>query len=181
MKKFLVLIAAMAMAVSVLGVGYALWSTELQIEGTVNTGTVEASWSVEDMYVVEQKDVSDIICRLERPDLMVVDLMNAYPSAEYYCLINIHSTGSVPIHIADVLIDRGNLPPGTTVEILPNDMGAPQIACSTQLHQGEAAFGLLHIHLENDAEQNTQYSFSVKTAANQYNEPDACGDGVINP
>jgi hypothetical protein len=181
MKKFLVLFAAVTMAVTVLSVGYALWSTSLTINGTVNTGTVEASWSVESMYVEEAKDVSDIICRVQSPDLMTVDLINAYPSAEYYCLINIHSTGSIPIHIADVLIDRGNLPQGTTIEILDDPQYGPPLACSTQLHEGEAAFGLLHIHLENDAVQNTQYSFTIQTAVNQYNEPDACHDGVINP
>ena len=176
MKKFLVLFAAMAMAVTVLSVGYALWSTTLTIDGTVNTGTVEAAWSVEDQWVDEIKPgTSAIYCEGAGTDLLTVTIENAYPSAHYYCLIDIHSMGTIPVHINNILIDKSGLvDPNSTVEILPDPAGRLPLACSTQLHQGDSAYGLLHIHLENGEPQNEQLKFAVRTGVNQYNEPEVC-------
>ncbi len=44
------------------------------------------------------KDVSDIRCEI-LDNVLVVVLTGAYPSIDYYCDIDIHSLGSIPVHI----------------------------------------------------------------------------------
>jgi hypothetical protein len=176
MKKFLVLFAVTALAVTALSVGYALWSTTLTIDGTVNTGTVEAEWSVERAWVDEIKPgTSRIFCEGHNTDLLTVRIENAYPSAHYYCLIDIHSLGTIPVHIGKIVITDDFVDPDSVVEIVPDPSGqGPPIRCSTQLHQSERAWGLLHIHLDNDEPQDGTLTFRSKINVNQYNEPEDC-------
>jgi hypothetical protein len=124
------------------------------------------------------KDVSDIRCTMSDDQqgipnqILNVEITNAYPSIDYYCDIDIHGTGSVPVHISDVTLDDGTgqppLPAGTTLELeacrfvpnggqppggtLPSPLGA-------QLHASDRVYCTLHVHLPNAAQQDT------------YNEP----------
>jgi sugar lactone lactonase YvrE len=136
------------------------------------------------------KDVSDIRCTMSDDQqgipnqILNVEITNAYPSIDYYCDIDIHGTGSVPVHISDVTLDDGTgqppLPAGTTLELeacrfvpnggqppggtLPSPLGA-------QLHASDRVYCTLHVHLPNAAQQDTTYRFSGSVTANQYNEP----------
>jgi hypothetical protein len=173
MKKFLVLFAVTALAVTALGVGYALWSTTLTIDGTVSTGNVDARWSVGDQWVEEAKDVSRIICEGAGTTELAVTIENAYPSAHYYCELDIHSIGSVPVHIGNVVIDS-ELRASSTVEILPHSTLVPPIRCSQQLHEGQVAYGLLHVHLSNANPQGGTLRFESTINVNQYNDAEVC-------
>ena len=138
------------------------------------------------------KDVSDIFCSMltgqngQLNGVLVVHVENAYPSIDYYCDIDIHSTGSIPVHIMDVILGDGNsptpLPVGATLQLencafVPNGTQPPGTLLPdptnpqfTQLHFSDRVICTLHFHLENNAGQDATYTFWGTATAGQYNE-----------
>jgi hypothetical protein len=175
----------LVIALAGLSVGYAVWSTSLVVGTTVNTGNVDIAWSgprrVWDTEP-DEKDASEIVCSISADEhVFTVTLNEAYPSIHYFCELDIHDTGSVPVHIVDFDFDRSSLPPGTTVELVnttdPNtgEPVEPILPCA-QLHEGDQAWATLHVHLSNEAQQNTQYEFTGWVTGQQWNEADQCGE-----
>jgi hypothetical protein len=152
---------------AILGLGYAKWSETLTIDGTVNTGIVDAELSAGESWDTEptEKDVSSISCYVdpENPKRLIVTLKNAYPSIDYYQEFDIHNTGTIPVKVENITIDRGNLPSGATVEI-------PDLAVGEQLEPSVPEWFTLHVHLDNDAVEDTTYAFSIDIDVTQWNE-----------
>lgn len=158
------LIAIMALAGT--SAGYAMWKETLFIDGTVNTGNLDAAWSVEECgdseTPVPEKDFSSISARIEGYTL-IVTLTDAYPCIDYWVNVNIENTGTLPFHIYwDGIIEAAF--PGT-VTFTPNPDGL-------QIHPGpeNAWYGTLTIHLNNDAEELTIYTFTTDLVVHQWNE-----------
>jgi hypothetical protein len=168
MKKLLTLMVVAVLALSALGVGYALWSETLTITGTVNTGSIGAAWSADAMWDDEaaNKDVSSIECHVGNPAQseleteLYVNLTNAYPSINYYCEFNVEGTGTVPVHLIGPTVT--NFDP--CLEVGVTDL------TSSQLHTGDIVTGLISVHLTNACEQTTTYGFSGELVYHQYNE-----------
>jgi hypothetical protein len=168
MKKIGLICLVVVMALGAFGVAGALWWDWLYIDGIVQTGSIGAQWSIEDDYDDESKDVSFIDAYLVEPDVMFIDIINAYPSVTYTVEWNIECTGSVPIHFDRPFIST-TLPAGATLTF--TDMaGVPIDWSQVQLHQGDVMYGMLTVHLDNDALQNTSYWFGITLDYGQYNE-----------
>ena len=168
MKKIGLLCLALVLALGSLGMAGALWSDWLYIDGYVYTGDIGAEWSIEAFYDNEGKDFSGIDAWLVDPGYMIIDIYNAYPSVTYTVEWNIECTGSIPIHFDTPWIDT-DLPAGATFAF--TDMaGAPINWYGYQMHPGDVLFGLLTIHLENDAAQDWGYYFWIDLQYGQYNE-----------
>jgi hypothetical protein len=146
--------------------------TELSVDG--GNSWMAAAEPVRVVLMEEVKDISEIICEGAGTTELKVTIQNAYPSAHYYCEIDIHSRGSIPVHIGNLVVDNTFIDPRSVAEILPHPTLDPDIRCSQQLHQGQAAYGLLHIHLENDEPQSSTLTFNSAINVNQYNEAEAC-------
>lgn len=167
MKKLYLILAVLLVSLLLAGFGIARWYETLTISGTVNTGTVDAELSVGDCWDSEpdEKDLSSIECTLTADNkTLLVTINNAYPCIDYYCDFDIHNTGSIPIKVWEMVINRGNLPTSATVEIT-----GPELPY--QLEPGNMAYWTLHVHLDNDAEEDMDYTFSVSIDAGQWNEP----------
>lgn len=104
------------------GAGYAAWTASLHVEGTIQTGSVDAVWDqqtdrefvgilnpqtglVVDGPIPEGKDVSDCVSSLQEGQvtrLVNFTVSNAYPS--YTCEITVGAIvqGSVPVHISQI-------------------------------------------------------------------------------
>jgi hypothetical protein len=163
--------AVVMIALMVAGISFAMWTETITISGYVNTGEVDVSWSVGDGYdsEPEAKDVSSISGTVSQDgNTLTVTVSNAYPCIDYYLPIDVSNTGTIPVIISDIVVDKGNLPTGCTVEILPDPNKDLDIAEGTQIE--EAAFGLLHVHLTNDAVENGYYWFTVTVTVVQWNE-----------
>ena len=165
MKKIGLICLALVLALGVLGVGYGLWDKTVYIEGTVNTGEVNAIMSVGDCSDTEppEKDVSSIECYLDPNDnqVLIVTITNAYPSIDYYCNFDITNTGTVPVIVNGYTV-TSTLPVGATLEV-PDFVG-------TQIEPDLSVYGQLHVHLANDAEELTTYTFEVGIWLVQWNE-----------
>jgi len=160
-RKGIALFASMMIALMITGVAFALWSEELVISGTVETGNVDVELIAGLSYDTEEKDVSEIYCYVEDGVLIVV-VENAYPCIDYYQDFSVHCLGSVPVDLASIEYTH-DLPGTCTAEILGFREGM-------QLHFCEEAIGTVHIHLSNDAEELATYTFRMTMDWWQYNE-----------
>lgn len=191
MKKAIGMFAALILALGMTGVGYATWQKSLYINGTVNTGTVDVAWSEEyswdtdDWVFIDDlpsdiKDVSKILCEIDDLDLntLHVTVTNAYPSIDYYNVVNIANVGTIPVHLYVVSL---NSPAVVEVDIsyyydydltrsiteLPDGY--------IQLHPGEIIYAVIHVHITQDAVEGRigelAYTFDAEIVAVQWNMP----------
>lgn len=164
---FMVLVLALAFV----GVGYGLWSEVLYIDGTVETGDVDVEFGPDPQTSENDhgKDVGNCdayVTQIATPnDHLVIDLTNTYPSYECWVTFDVISTGSIPVHIYQP--DFTDLPPTTEVTVnvetcYPDD---------TQVHQGDSESCTIYIHVEQGAQEDSEYTFSAEVEARQFNEP----------
>jgi len=152
MKKVGLLGLVLVLCLAVVGVGYAHWTKDLSIDGTVVTGTFDAEMSQgtpTDNEPVE-KDVAEPTCTLadrdndgvnEAVDLLIV---NAYPSYEATFPLDVHCIGSVPLHINDISITCQD--PFLDVQIVDPDTGQfPDLP--VQLHECQEYWFDVVIHV----------------------------------
>lgn len=164
MKKIGLLVMALVVAMGLLGVGYAMWSEDLTIDGTVNTGDVDVEWSLEawgDNEIVG-KDASSIDAYITGNTLFVI-ITDAYPCITYYVDFDIDSFGSVPIRVK-VVPGASTLPAGAIT--------FPVNLEGYQLHEGESYYGTIEVHFDNTMgiTEDTPYTFSYTLQCVQYNE-----------
>lgn len=165
MKKKVVLLGlVLVLCLGGVGIGSAMWSDVLTIDGTVNTGTVAVEWSLEGTDCSDTKGASSVTANIVDKNL-VVTITNAYPCIYYYVYFDIHNSGSIPVHLGPWL-SSGTVPPeAVTIDDLSG----------LQLHPCEAAWGILVIHFDNymGIEQGTQYTLVLSNEAVQWNEAPA--------
>ena len=162
MKKIGLLALALVLALGSLGVGFALWSETLYLDGYVYTGELSADWSLEAYGDDEaaDKDVSWV-------DAYIVDgwlyvyVYNAYPCINYYVDFDVTNTGTIPLHVCNLYCDYYGFPGTVTI----TNLG------SNQVHSGDSVYGTIEIHLDNTAEENGYYYFYCDQTVVQYNEP----------
>jgi hypothetical protein len=182
---FMVLI----IAVAALGVGYGLWNEFLYIEGTVNTGEVDAELAVESITEDDHgKEVGDCTTVLSDKDgdgdneWLDVAITNGYPSYSCTVQISVINNGTIPIHIYQPSITNPN-PTELTVSL------GTCYADDTQIHPAgdpEPDHDLCEfiVHVEQEADENSTYTFSAEIEARQFNEtrcPNDCsGNGTCD-
>lgn len=103
--------------------------------------------------VVDPKDVGDVTAYICCGKTIKSFITNAYPSYKVYISFTIQNKDSKRVHIDEVSIEEYD---NTAFEI-----AISTIAC-TWICPGETLDGLLTVHILQEAEQNSQYSFNVK-------------------
>jgi hypothetical protein len=184
---FLLLIALAA-----LGVGYGLWSKLLLIHGTIETGRVDARWTLVTCAEFhpwpeggiagefEGKDVGKTTAWIDTIDDQIIHVLidNAYPSYAVDCEVHFQNDGTIPVIIrgTSVLPVSDNL-----TGCVHSGENAKSMACDqltvefidnlgTQLDPNDKAASSLVFHLEQPAEQNATYAFDVQVCMAQWNE-----------
>jgi hypothetical protein len=168
MKKVTLIALALVLCLGAIGIGYAKWFDELTISGIVETGTLDAELSAHGSMDSEpaEKDVSYIHCWVDEfnPKLLHVEVVNAYPSINYWQEFDIYNSGTIPFIVDNVTYNRGNLPADTDLRILGTG------AVGDQIHPGEAYWYDLWVHLNNDAGEGNTYWFTIEIFCTQWNE-----------
>lgn len=174
MRKIGLLSLALILALGTLGVGYALWYEDLFIVGTVNTGTLDATWSIGDYGADgDTKNVSEVGMSISQDGhTLTLTVDNAYPSVVYYWNFDITNTGTIPIHVGQFVIDWDGIPAVAFVlQDQSLDYGLTWEG-PDQLHAGDSGWGEIWLHFDNTALENHQYTFNVNLSVGQYNEFD---------
>jgi len=171
----------LVIALATMGLAYGLWSETLTIDGTVYTGEVDVGLSLVqvDEWVTllpggqnipepdEKADAANCSAELKDTDpsdgyeLLEITASGAYPSWHCSVKFDVHNLGNVPVLIHQPKQESG-----------PTWVGLDGCyANETQLEQGEQAFCTILIHFDNDeADENTTYTFEYTILAHQWNE-----------
>ena len=162
------------MALAGVSAGYALWFDTLYIDGSITTGSIGAQWSIEGMGDIGDDDpeVKDQYSWVEAfgdgTDTLSIYVYNAYPCITYWVDINIENTGTIPIHVQDINWINNDLlfyNEGTFTVTWDGGVTFP-----VQIHPGDAIYGTVEIHLNNNALQDHTYTFSGDLIYHQWNE-----------
>ncbi len=160
---FLVLMVGMA----AVGASYALWSKTITLSGSVATGKVDMEWSTftDDDNGIDpgyDKNVADCTVTTT-PGLVTVTITNGYPS--YTCTIvgDIHNSGTIPIKLKDFVY---TVPAG--IKVTPSTGFIDPLG--VQLDPSQTLVGDFKIHVEQEAAQSSDYTFSIEATGQQWNE-----------
>jgi len=175
------LVTGLVLALGVLGVAYGLWSKTLYIEGSVQTGDIDAEWSFVGCFDIEDKDVGTTAGWIDGsdPQILHFTIDNGYPSYTGDCEVEYLYTGSVPAHVEAIEFEA--LSGLTGCVVVQQPLGTTTATCDQltvkwvnglclQLHQGFEQAGSLRVHVEQGAEMDSTYTFQVRNKLVQFNE-----------
>lgn len=163
------LFLALVIALGGIGVGYAMWDKTLFIDGTVNTGEVNAEFTaasgndtgIDPGY---DKDVANCTVVIDAKDSqkLHITINNGYPC--YTCVITytITNTGTIPVMVQALTVP--NPIPQVTVTWTPG------IAVGDQIDPGDSRTGTISIHVEQIAGELATYTFDAEIYLVQWNE-----------
>ena len=176
---------ALLVALSAIGVVSALWSKTLTVDGTVATGNVDGGWTLASCRDFERKDVgavsvpeADDLGDIPALESVHFEVTNAYPGYRADCQMEYTYTGSVPVHVEEILFDPVGLA-GCDIDQQANgtfiaDCDAVTITwvdgLCLQLHEGDFVAGSLRVDIKQAAEQAAVYEFDLGVLLAQYNE-----------
>ena len=138
------------LGIVVIGVVYGLWSKTLFIDGTVNTGDLNAEWIVAssndsgvqidpctpgfnplDCDSFPHKHVGTMECEIDSgdPQILHFTVTNAYPSYEADCQVEFTNTGSIPWKVEGIAVIPGPELTTPCVQIGPTTAGSVEQQC----------------------------------------------------
>jgi predicted ribosomally synthesized peptide with SipW-like signal peptide len=179
---FMVLVIMLAL----LGVGYALWSDTLVIEGQVQTGEVDMAFSpcetdddgIEDDGIDPGgKDVASCECALSTGsieddsdhgnDQLDITIAGGYPSYSCNVTYDMTNIGTVPVHLYSVtaLYDVYALDVEQDCWV-----GEESVGIGYQLHPGDSVDCDIDLHVRQEAAENDTLTLHKEYLWGQFNE-----------
>lgn len=143
-------------AAGTLGLAIAAWSTDLTINGNVQTGEIDAKLFVfETRDNEDDKDVGQCDALAVDSTKVNVEITNGYPGYECDVLIDVDNNSKIPISVTGDLKANGN--------------GAIELKNFNCEEEQIAGFGVgicdFTINVTKAAEQDTKYEFQVNVCA----------------
>lgn len=109
MKRSKFLVLALAVAVMLMGAGYAYWTQDLTIENSITTGELDVQFTNEDLevdtYMDAGDEVSDVFVDADKYGLNV-ELYDAYPGANITVSFGLENTGTLAAYVRDFGINE---------------------------------------------------------------------------
>ena len=166
--KMASIFAVLMVALMAVGFAYAMWDKTLFIDGTVNTGEVDAYFTTatsnDPPGTIDPGYDKDVGCTEvigEREQTLIVTVTNGYPCYSSRIDYTIDNIGSIPVKVQSFTV---TVPPAeVTVTIT-------EIAVGTQIDADQSVPGSIVIHVEQEADELAQYTFSVEIYLVQWNE-----------
>jgi hypothetical protein len=189
--KLTAILSALMIALMMTGVSYALWSKNLTINGTVNTGKLDGKityWfsndppgtidPVPEGATYPPKDVGETICTIDKedPEICYVTINNAYPCYTVHYSITIKNTGNVAWMIQGYKADDTNVPENKWVQVDLDKDGKPDIefyvtdSIGEQVDPGHSVETSLDTHILQTATLGSTYHFIFTILLVQWNE-----------
>ena len=173
--KMTAVFGVLLIALMVAGVSYALWDKYIYINGTVYTGTLDAifegpyTWTAtynggEPVPEAKLTGITvDVGTAADDPETLNVTINGLYPCITIHIYYNIKNSGTTPWIVNDVSVSPAAGFPGTVTL-------TPARLVGTQVDAGDSIPADLEVHLTNEAQQTSTYSFSVTIHVVQWNE-----------
>jgi hypothetical protein len=155
-----------AIALAGVGASYAMWTDTINAVGTVHTATFSVGWSVPDPREIhihgDSYDICDVnvVTDPNSGDLQIT-IEDAYPSVTFEIPFDIHLTGQLWAILDGWTFSYTNFDPSWIVSITP---------CEGILVDSHQFDGMIVIHLDNNAQPGSTYTFTIHVGAHQYNE-----------
>ena len=169
-KKLTILPIILIMALVVIGFAYAHWQKIITINGNINTGTFDlivmsASDDDDGIDPGKNKDVADTTVTIDPndPEKVIVTITNAYPSYEVYVHVTIRNIGTVPVKLKEI---RTTAPDCIEVSAW-NHITEQLEPYPDEPYQSDYS---LSVHVEQCAEQDATYEFTVEFEFWNWNE-----------
>jgi hypothetical protein len=176
----------LVIVLATLAVVNALWSKTITVTSTVETGNVDAVWSLagcfEPFGEVEDKDVAQTSAEIDAgdPQILHFRITNGYPSYTGDCQVEYTYIGSVPVKVESITLVPGPNLTNCVVDQSPRT-GSFVATCDqltitwanglcTQMHHNDFMASSLRVHVEQEAEESTEYTFEVLLKLVQWNE-----------
>ena len=175
------------LVLATIGVVYGNWTQKLTINGTVSTGSVDATWidnpvspKCIDSEFGGPKDVAQMTQHVKADGKFLnVELTNGYPNYAADCEVTLQYTGKIPGKIERITFDPKNLT-GCVVDQSPNT-GSFSATCAelqvtwddglcTQLSSGDRLGSSLIVEVLKGAEENASYGFNVNVEMIQWDK-----------
>jgi len=191
-KTVALLVFGLVLVLASLAVAYGLWSKVLTVEGTVNTGDLNADWDLANCGELYGwpgpfssgeylgKEVGSVEWSIDPNDAQIlhVTVNNGYPSYVADCEVEYHNTGTIPVNVVGTTIIpvaglTGCTLTGTQTKTLTCDQLTVKFVdgIGGQLDPGGDPFASsLRIHVEQLAKERTTYEFEVGICLAQWNE-----------
>jgi len=179
--KMVGLFAAVLIAMMVAGLAYAHWEKTVTISGTVETGTLELTPSIEELWSDDEKGYCTISGYIEG-DTIYITVENAYPCITVSGTLNIENTGSVPAGLHDVVV---TLPEGVTM-VWNEELGCYEIYLGDtlianfayeiiegdidQIDPEGVVYISFELHFKEGLPQGSSFEFSVELIYYNWNE-----------
>lgn len=115
MKRTKFLVLALAVAVMLMGAGYAYWTQELEITNTIDTGNLDVVFETPDLRLptgTYMKPGSFTITDSSKPYALTLKLNDAYPGADFTVSFNLKNNGTLGACVREFNITQGNLAKG---------------------------------------------------------------------
>jgi hypothetical protein len=161
MRSGLVKVGAILLAVLVMlalaGVGYGIWTDQIEISGTIEAGTVSAEI---DGYVCMADPIScNIITSTLPNDTLQITLTGATADTEYRVWFILKNIGSIPVNINSIQVIPSLPPPNISVRV--EDLGGGSLV-GVQLEQSgtdSTADGYVYVTPDTDDTTTFQVKF----------------------
>jgi hypothetical protein len=180
MKRIGLLALVLVFVLGSLGVAFAMWSEELTIDTTVNTGDLDVDFGLCDVIMEQEKAVGTYTCGPgAEPNTLEVAISNAYPCLRGDIMFDVVNVGTIPAHVIEVWFHfkaAGKWIVSDT-EILPPDVpdvtlaggATPQVFCDLiQLIPCK----YYYFDLDNDCDADLMLHLKDGLICQQFDPPD---------
>jgi hypothetical protein len=181
----------LVIALAAIGVGYGLWAKTLWIHGNVDTGSVNAVFSYnevdegvwqpfnqnnrDDDFEYEGKNVADCSMVVNGSELTIT-ITEGYPSFHCWAEFDVDNTGTIPIYLHQPVFT--GVPAWLTLNL--TDSSIPYgcyhdpyfrpVGTHPQLHAGDSVYCVIYMHVEQSAPMDATATFTGSILAHQWNE-----------
>ena len=179
MNAKLLLPVALIMMLLFVGVAYSHWEKIVTVSGTVETGTLELTPSIEELWSDDAKEYATIEGYIEG-NTIVITISTVYPCITVGGTLNIENTGSIPAGFHDIDI---TLPSGMSYVQNPDGsyniyLDGAHIATLKyaltgdfdQIDPGDTVYIDFKLHFEEDLPQDSDFSFTIQLVYYNWNE-----------
>ncbi len=177
--RLVYMVAALAVVLASIAAAYSMWSETLVVNANIDTGEVAVSFGEvacsdtgadpqlgDPFNNGEGKDVASCSYELAEDENgnmveMTVTISNAYPGYEACIDFDVVNTGTIPVKLLSYEFEGVNETALTVSLEVPED---------TQIHPEEASPYRLCIGVLQDADENSEYTFTLTLTFAQWNE-----------